>query len=143
MLHSLFATTLRQLLYGQRPDDQPQPSTGENTLDTRCINSSHERCRAQITFTFARFFGQDMADESLVPPDLAASCEPKALGCTSVGFHFRHTRYSGSSGVVSPILHADSGPGSYFDPLVSALQHVDDQKDRALMVSCFKIHKDK
>jgi hypothetical protein len=88
-------SSLRQL-----PSHTSNPSTGNDTPDTRNIGGSHKRCRAQMTFTFPRFFSQYMAGKGLIPPDFTSGRQPKTLGCASVRFHFGHTHFSGSTYVV-------------------------------------------
>jgi hypothetical protein len=44
----------------------------------------------QVVLTLSRFFGQDVAFESVFPFDFAGSCKGKPLFCTGFGFYFWH-----------------------------------------------------
>ena len=45
---------------------------------------------SDMTFAFFRFFGKDMAFESVFPFDVSGAGDPESLLGAGVGFHFWH-----------------------------------------------------
>ena len=58
-----------------------------------------------MAFAFFRFFGQDMAFESVFPFDVSRAGDPESLLGAGIGFHFWHSGCpgpKGSRGLVLP-----------------------------------------
>jgi hypothetical protein len=66
----------------------------QNLPDRLGIRAVNQTGFSEITFSFSRFLGQNVAAEGLVTLDLARSRRFEPFGSASVCFHFGHDTYS-------------------------------------------------